>query len=579
MTFAPARLASRLHPWAVGPMAFPRRIPHNDGAAFSRCRMSQPPPRSGRPAQGRWLAILASALLVAGGSAGFIYLQRRPSVQPPPPVPFDPPAGDIKEQVHHFCGGCHAYPPPHTFPKQHWQHEVEVGYQFFSGAGKNLRPPRIDDVVKYYVERAPETLPPIQAEAAANALPVRFERIDVPGPPLPLPYAISHVSIVRLSDRARPDLLACDMRNGVVIAWQPYADKPAWKVLGKVANPAHAEVVDLDGDGVLDILVANLGNFSPVDIRCGSVVWLRGRPDGTYAPAPLLEDVGRVADVQAADFRGTGQLDLVVASFGWNKIGSLLYLENRTEDWSKPKFVPRELDERHGAVHVPVVDLNADGKPDFVTLFAQEHETIVAFLNEGHGKFRKETIFPGPHPAYGSSGIQMVDMNSDGRLDVLYTNGDTLDAPFLLKPYHGVQWLENPGLENPGDGTFPWKHHAIAPLYGAHRAVAADLCGTGRMDVLAVSFLPPEHFPERHKHSLDSIVLFERSGAGRTGPARTGPGTFARHSLAKTTCDHVSCAVGDVYGTGRQDLVTGLFANSQSEHVVTIWKNLGAGRK
>jgi hypothetical protein len=517
-------------------------------------------PLRSRPGQGRWLAIVVLVLIVlAGGAAGYLYRQRES--RPPSRVAVDPPKGDIEAQVHHFCGGCHAYPPAETFPKQHWQHEVESGYRFYSNAGKQLgQPPKIDDVLKYYVARAPEELPPIQAAAAPHPLPVRLEPIQLPGPALPEAYAISHLNIVRLFDAKRPDLLACDMRNNVVMALQPYADKPSWKILAKAPHPAHAEVVDLDGDGVLDILVAGLGSFQPTDIRCGSVVWLRGGKDGAFTPIPLLEDVGRVADVQAADFRGLGKLDLIVASFGWNNIGSLYYLENQTTDWSKPKFAARELDDRHGALHVPVVDLNGDGKPDFVTLFAQEHETIVAFLNEGNGKFKKETIFPGPHPAYGSSGIQMVDMNADGRLDVLYTNGDTLDAPFLLKPYHGVQWLENPG-----DGTFPWKHHAIAPFYGAHRAVAVDLCGAGKMDVFAVSFLPPEHFPERHKHNLDSILLLER----------TGSTSFARHSLAKTTCDHVTCVAGDLYGTGRQDLVTAVFTNNKSVHMATIWKNRG----
>ena len=106
-----------------------------------------------------------------------------------------------------------------------------------------------------------------------------------------------------------------------------------------------------------------------------------------------------MADVQAADFRGTGKLDLVVAVFGWHDAGEILLLENQTTDWAKPKFVPRVLDDRHGAIHVPVADLNGDGKPDFVALIAQEHETVVAFLNEGGGKFRKETLYRPRTPA------------------------------------------------------------------------------------------------------------------------------------------------------------------------------------
>src|SRR5207247_2578308 len=132
----------------------------------------------------------------------------------------------------------------------------------------------------------------------------------------------------------------------------------------------HAEVVDLDGDGIKDLLVANLGSFLPTNHRKGSVVLLRGRADGTFQPFTLLQGVGRVADVQAADFRGVGKLDLVVAAFGWQQTGEILYLENRTTDWTRPNFVSRELDPRHGCIHVPVADLNGDGRPDFVALIS-----------------------------------------------------------------------------------------------------------------------------------------------------------------------------------------------------------------
>src|SRR5262249_17994448 len=158
-------------------------------------------------------------------------------------------------------------------------------------------------------------------EYAARPFGARFEKVEYP-PPVHGQMNISNVNLVHLSDRRRPDILACDMGTsageGRVMVLKPYEAHPAWRVLAPVSPPGHAEVVDLDGDGTLDIVVANLGSFEPTDRKCGSVVWLRGRPDGGYTPITLLEGVGRVADVQAADFRGTGKLDLIVAAFGFN---------------------------------------------------------------------------------------------------------------------------------------------------------------------------------------------------------------------------------------------------------------------
>ena len=308
--------------------------------------------------------------------------------------------------------------------------------------------------------------------------------------------------------------------------------------------------------------MADLGSFPPTDRRCGSVAWLRGRADGTFAPpVVLLDNVGRVADVQAADFRGTGRLDLIVAVFGLQSAGEVVLLENETTDWAAPKFVPRRVDARHGAIHVPVADLNGDGKPDFVCLFAQEHEAVVAFVNDGKGQFEARSLYEAPHPAYGSSGIELVDLNGDGKLDVLYSNGDILDEPYLLKGYHSVQWLEN-------KGNLKFEHHPISPMYGVHRAVAGDVFGTGRPAVVAVSFLPHDKFPDRVTRKADALVVFEQ----------TAPGTFVRHPLQAIECDAVVCVVGDVYGTGRQDIVVGNFSRPTSDHPVTIWRNSGTKR-
>ena len=518
-----------------------------------------------RRVRGWWLAfflVLAVGTTVA--AAYFHFGRSTPTTEPVAPSPYREVVA-TPLQIQEYCAKCHAYPPADSFPRSAWKEEVEKAYKVI--AQTQLRrprpdlkgPPPMEQVIRFYEDQAPLELPPAITPRATSPLPLRLERLVYPAPrQAPVP-AIANVNLVRLFDERRLDVLACDTRAGQVMALRPYLPNPEWQILGAVSHPGHAEVVDLDGDGVKDMLVANLGSMEPADHANGSVVWLRGQRGGGFTTIPLLEGVGRVADVQAADFRGTGRQDLVVAEFGWFDTGRVLYLENQTTDWSHPVFVPRVLDDRHGSIHVPVADLNGDGKPDFVALISQEHETIVAFLNEGSGHFRKEIIYTAPHPAYGSSGIQLVDMNGDGRLDVLYSNGDTMDPPYLLKPYHGIQWLEN-------QGRFPFVHHPIAPMYGVHRAVAADFRGVGRMDIVAVSYQPPDHFPQRAPRGLDAVIYLEQ----------TAPGQFARHALETVTCDHTTCAVGDIFGTGRIDLATGNFVFGEAADAITIWRNQGA---
>jgi hypothetical protein len=397
----------------------------------------------------------------------------------------------------------------------------------------------------------------LKRTAAAQPPLARFDRRGYRAPDANRPPGVANVNLVRLFDKEKLDVLICDAINNQVLVLSPYESPPVWKVIAQSLCCAHAEVVDLDGDGINDVVLACLGNFYATDERVGSVVWLKGAADGSFTPITLLDGIGRVADVRAADFTGRGKLDLVVAEFGWHQAGSILLLENQTADWKRPQFVPRLLDGRHGTTHVPVADLNGDGKPDFVAVISQEHEKVVAFLNEGGGRFRQETIYTAPHPTWGCDGIQLADLNGDGKLDVLLTNGDSLDAPYLLKPYHGLTWLEN-------RGSYPFTPHRLADCYGAISPVAADFDGNGLPDVAFVTFLPAEFFPQRASRGLEAVVLLEQ----------VAPGKFVRHALETETCDHLTCAAGDLNGVGRPDLVIGNYVRGgRGGDSLTIWRN------
>ena len=200
-----------------------------------------------------------------------------------------------------------------------------------------------------------------------------------------------------------------------------------------------------------------------------------------WETVPLKTGYFRICDARPIDYDQDGDQDLVVAEFGFILEGSVHLLTNVGSENGIPRFESKVVDERNGSIHVPVVDLNEDGLSDFLTLISQEHETIEVHLNLGGGQFERKVIYAAGDPAYASSGIEVVDLDSDGDLDVLYTNGDTFDD-HLAKPFHSVQWLEN-------EGSFPFTHHHLTSMPGVYRAVSGDIDLDGDMDIAAVALI------------------------------------------------------------------------------------------
>jgi hypothetical protein len=364
---------------------------------------------------------------------------------------------------------------------------------------------------------------------------------------------VANVAFLDLEGKGRSTVVAADMRAGLVLGAEASRPDSRLYVLGRVPHPCHVAAADLDADGRTDLLVADLGMEGPGDDLEGSVVWLRREPGGAFRAFTLAKGLPRVADVEAADFDLDGDLDLVVAAFGWRWVGGIHLLENRTTDWTRPSFVRRQLDPRTGPVHVPVADLDRDGRPDFVALIAQQHETVVAFLGDGKGGFRQETLDTAPHPGWGSSGLALVDFDRDGDTDALVTNGDMLDDP-RVKPYHGIRWLEN-------RGSFPWFGHDLAGLPGVARALAADLDGDGDLDVVACAFVPSAAQAGAASGPAPSLVWLEQ----------TGPGRFARRTLERGGA-HVSLDAADYDRDGDVDVVVGNFLGD-GDGSVDVWEN------
>jgi hypothetical protein len=362
---------------------------------------------------------------------------------------------------------------------------------------------------------------------------------------------IANVNIVDLDRDGLADVLVADATTNR-IAWLRHSPPGQFseQTLADVAGPAHVHAVDLDGDGDLDVLVASLGVLFPNNAKIGAVVVLENDGQQRFTRRVLLDRVARVSDVRAGDLDGDGDLDLSVAQFGYDQ-GETRWLENRG-NW---QFVGHLLQSLSGPINAEIADVDGDGDLDIVSLVSQEWEEIYVFVNDGRGRFTPRRIFGASNEDFGSSWISIADLDRDGDPDIVYSNGDAFDyAPPKGRNYNGVQWLEN-------RGDLAFRFRRIADFPGASSPQAADMDGDGDLDIVVVSAYNDWARPE-----AQSLAWLENDGTM----------TFTLRDIANTPTHLITLAIGDLNGDGRPDLATGGMHMSwpyDRMSRVTVWWN------
>ncbi|PTL76167.1 FG-GAP-like repeat-containing protein [Vitiosangium sp. GDMCC 1.1324] len=218
-------------------------------------------------------------------------------------------------------------------------------------------------------------------------------------------------------------------------------------------RPVALAMMDLDGDGLLDVASANESS--------NNVSVLMGSGTGTFQTLTPVGVGTKPVALVAADVDGDGKQDLVTANEDGKDVSVLL--GNKDGTFRGPVSVAVGS----GPVSLVAIDLDADGKPELVTANRATNDVRV-LPNNGDGTFKAATAF-----ATGTEPMALVagDVDSDGKVDLVTANHGSRDVSVLL---------------GNGDGTFQAaRNHALMGLPNRPQVlVMGDFDRDGKKDLV-----------------------------------------------------------------------------------------------
>jgi Ca2+-binding RTX toxin-like protein len=283
------------------------------------------------------------------------------------------------------------------------------------------------------------------------------------------------------------------------------------------AYAASVAVGDFNGDGKLDLAVANYGS--------ANVSVLLGNGSGSFSAQTTFAVGSRPVFVAVGDFNNDGKPDLVVANSNSDNVSVLL--GTGSGGFSAGTGFPT----RDQPFSVAVGDFNGDGKSDLAVANGND-SSVSVLLGTGSGGFGAQSIL-----SVGNSPRSMVvsDFNGDGKLDLAVANRDSNN------------WSVRLGNGSGGFGA--------QTNFGSENSPVSLAVGDFNGDV------KPDVVVANQVTNNVSVLL------------GTGSGSFGTRTNFETGSGPASVAVGDFDGDGKLDLAV---ANQTSNNVSVLLGN-GSG--
>ena len=306
---------------------------------------------------------------------------------------------------------------------------------------------------------------------------------------------------------------------------------------------------------------------------------LRNRGDGTFEDISQRSGIaaakGRSLGAMAGDFDGDGLMDIYVANDGTANFLWTQRADGRFEDRAlltgtgvNGQGIPE------ASMGVASADIDGDGDRDLL-LGHLTRETNTLFVNQGDGTFVDRSARSGLGPASLASttfGVSWLDFDNDGWLDLLITNGAVkiIKEQALAGAPHPLK-QRNQLFRNRGDGTFEEIARGDDPLWSlaevSRGSAVGDLDNDGDSDVVI------------HNNDGPARLLLNTLGRGypwigieAQADGQSPPGTEVRLQGGDGRWHHRWISLGTGYGSSDDPRVLfGLGTAPEAQQLVVRW--------